>query len=107
LDLVALGVAFDAPDFFDKVTASQRAGGEPAARASRLLARYAPMGLQNPSAEECAAWWTENRPYLFASDSGDYRWYIDPLAKARRVATTELRRPKRADRDFVAATGLR
>jgi len=24
-----------------------------------------------------------NKPYAFASESGDYRWYVDPLAKKR------------------------
>jgi hypothetical protein len=39
----------------------------------------------------------ENRPYLFASDTADYRWYVDPLAKRRGVPSAELRGPKRAD----------
>jgi hypothetical protein len=34
----------------------------------------------------------------FLSDSGGYRWYIDPLAKKRGVKSSELRGPLRADR---------
>ncbi len=96
-DLAALGVPFDAPDFFDKVTAGLRAGGADAERAHRLLERYAPAAPRNTGADEFAAWWHENKPYLFASDSSDYCWYIDPLAKQRKVPSPELRGPKRAD----------
>jgi hypothetical protein len=45
-----------------------------------------------------------NEPYLFASDSGDYCWYIDPLAKKRGTPSSELRGPKRADSTATVAT---
>jgi hypothetical protein len=97
-DLAALDVAFDVPEFFDKVLAGLRSrDAADAARARRLVERYVPIGPQNGNADEWAVWWQENRPYAFASDAGDYRWYVDPLAKSRGVPSSELRGPKRAD----------
>jgi hypothetical protein len=98
-DLVAWNVAFDQPEFFEKAIAGLRSGDAAAkARAARLLKRYAPDGPKDDMADTWAAWWTENRPYAFASDAGDYRWYIDPLAKKRGVPSRELRGSRRADR---------
>lgn len=97
-DLVALGVAFDEPVFFDRTIAALRSHDAiEVGRARRLLGRYAANGPQDASADTWATWWTENQPYAFASDSGDYRWYIDPLAKARAIPSRELRGTKRAD----------
>jgi len=96
-DAVALGVSFDKPEFFDKVIANLRTGGTPAEHARRLLDRYVPIGPQNGSADQWTAWWQENKSYAFASDSSDYRWYVDPLAKQRSIRTGDLRGPKRAD----------
>jgi len=96
-DLVALGVPFDRPEFFDKSFAGLRAGGSAAERARRLLARYASAGPKEGTAVEWAAWWQENKPYAFASDASDYCWYIDQLAKKRGVPSKELRGPKRED----------
>jgi len=65
--------------------------------ARKLLARYVPEG---PGADASPArwrsWWQENRPYLFFSDIGGYRWYLDPLARKRGVPTNELRGVARA-----------
>ena len=96
-DLVALGVPFDAPEFFERIMAGLRAGGGAAERARRLLHRYVPSGPSGDSVEAWSAWWQTNRPYLFASDGGDYRWYLDPLAVRRGVPTAQLRGPQRAD----------
>jgi hypothetical protein len=96
-DLVAIGTPFDSPDFFDKNIAALNAGGESANRAHQLLERYVPCGPKNGSAQQWSAWWNENKPYAFASDSGDYCWYVDPLAKRRGVPTSDLRGVKRAD----------
>jgi hypothetical protein len=96
-DLVALGVAFDRPEFFDRALAGLRAGGDTATRARRLLERYVPCGPRGGSADQWDAWWGENQSYAFASDSGDYCWYIDPLAKKRGIPTDKLRGPMRAD----------
>jgi hypothetical protein len=97
-DLMALGVPFDDPRFFDKAFGDLRAKDHAAAtRALRLLQRYVPMGPTSAPADAWEKWWKENRAYAFASDDGDYRWYIDPLAKKRGVPASELRGPKRAD----------
>jgi len=74
-------------------------GGEPARRGRRLLERYVACGPgPTASAEEWLAWFVENHDYLFFTDLGGYRWYVDPLAKARKVPTEELRGAARADR---------
>jgi hypothetical protein len=39
-----------------------------------------------------------NKDYLIFSDQGDYRWYIDLLAKKRGIPSSELRGPARASR---------
>lgn len=102
-DLMELGVAFDQPEFFDKTLAGLRAGGDTAKRARQLLDRYVPCGPKGGSAVEWDAWKQENQKYLFASDSGDYGWYIDPLAKKRGISTDKLRGPMRADGMKVTA----
>jgi hypothetical protein len=103
-DLVALGIAFDQPEFFTRTISDLRAGGPAAERAQRLLSRYVPCGLGQAGPDEWAAWWKTTQPFLFASDAGDYRWYIDPLAKKRSIPSTELRGPKRADSVAAVAT---
>jgi hypothetical protein len=68
-----------------------------AAVARRLLARYAPNGPgDKASAEQWRSWWQKNRDYLFFSDTGNYHWYLDPLAAKRGVPTAQLRGPARA-----------
>jgi hypothetical protein len=104
-DLKAIAVAFDEPAFFDKTLADFRSGNAAvAARARRLLERYAPNGPTGAAGDAWTAWWKENQPFAFASDSGDYRWYIDPLAKKRGVPVSELRGPRRADLRFQSDT---
>ncbi|MHB8521900.1 MAG: hypothetical protein ACYDH9_14220 [Limisphaerales bacterium] len=95
-DARTFGAPTDRAEFFTKTIAALRAGGQ-AQLASRLLARYAPIDApKNQTASAWEAWFKENRPYLFFSDQGDYRWYVDPLAKKRQVPTEELRGPARA-----------
>jgi hypothetical protein len=97
-DLLALGVAFDDAQFFDKAFDAIRSGdGAAAARARRLLERYATCGPADADVATWAAWWKQSQPYAFASDYGDYRWYIDTLAQKRGVPSSEMRGPKRAD----------
>jgi hypothetical protein len=101
-----LAAPIDRLEFFDKSIAALSGGGENLQRAERLLARYAPTEVKNQeSASTWTAWLKENRRYLFFSDQGDYRWYIDPLAKKRGIPTAELRGPKRASK--VISTALR
>ncbi len=98
-DLAALNVAFDQPEFFEKAIAGLRSNDAAAkARAARLLRRYVPMGPQDDSADAWDQWRRENQAFVFASDAGDYRWYIDPLARKRGVPSSEMRGPRRADR---------
>jgi hypothetical protein len=96
-DLEAFGLAFDQREFLVKAIGALRETGPAAERAERLLHRYVPCGPAHASPEQWTAWLKETEPYLFASDSGDYCWYIDPLAKTRGVTSNELRGPKRAD----------
>jgi hypothetical protein len=93
----ALGVAPAEPGFFAKVTAAL-SGGWSAERARHLLRRYAPQGPASGDGAAWQKWWEENRPYLFFSDSGGYRWYVDPLAKKRKVPSARLRGADRASK---------
>jgi hypothetical protein len=97
-DLVVLGAAFDRPEFFEKALKGLRSQDEAVLlRSRRLLKRYVPDGPEGDSADIWQKWWGENEPFAFASDAGDYRWYVDPLAKKRGVPSKDLRGPKRAD----------
>jgi hypothetical protein len=83
------------PEFIEKAADALAGSRAPAAR--RLLARYAPEGPgAEASADEWRSWWQKNRAYLFFSDTGGYRWYLDPLAKKRGTPTAQLRGPARA-----------
>jgi len=95
-DALALAAPIDRVEFFDRTIAALSRGGKDAERATTLLARYAPTEAKLSSASAWEKWLKENRPYLFFSDEGDYRWYVDPLAKKRRIPTAQLRGPKRA-----------
>jgi hypothetical protein len=98
-DLVALKMAFDDPQFLARVLSDLRSGdGAAKDRAIHLLKRYVPMGPKSESPDAWDRWSKENQAFLFASDAGDYRWYVDPLAKARGVPVAEMRGPRRADR---------
>jgi hypothetical protein len=96
-DLRAIDVTFDTQEFFTRTLADLRAGGSAGERALRLLHRYVPCGPTQTTPDAWANWWNAQRPYLFASDAGDYRWYIDPLAKKRGIPSAELRGSQRAD----------
>jgi hypothetical protein len=103
-DLEAFGIAFDQKDFMVKAIAELRAAGPAAERAARLLHRYVPCGPAQADPAQWTAWLKGNEPYLFASDSSDYCWYIDSLAKKRGVPSSELRGVKRADSSDTVAT---
>ncbi len=91
----ALGILFDNPDFFPKAIANLGDSAN-AAQARELLKRYAPDGPAAGAASEWRGWWETNRPYLFYSEAGGYRWYIDPLAKRRAISSDKLQGPARA-----------
>jgi hypothetical protein len=94
-----LSIPFDSQDFLPKTIAALR-DEKTKAVAETLLNRYVfqPPG-PNASADEWDKWWQENSPYVFYSELGCYRWYIDPLAKKRGIPTKDLRGPARADLD--------
>ncbi len=107
-DLLSSGVSFDQPEFFDKVLADLRSEDRAlVGRARRLLERYVPIGPSAGDSNAWASWWQENQPFAFGSDAGDYRWYIDPLAKKRGVPITVMRGPNRASRPFPDVTAGR
>lgn len=95
----AFGTPPNSATFFDRAIEALRGRGGRANEARELLGRYAPEGPgTDASADIWAAWWAEKRPYLFFGDVGGYRWYLDPLAKARGIPTAKLRGPARATR---------
>ena len=97
-EAVAFGVPPNTGDFFEKAIDALRSNPGSASSARRLLGRYAPIGPgENASAASWTTWRRANKPYLFFSDAGGYRWYVDPLAKKRSVPTADLRGPARAD----------
>lgn len=97
-DAKALGVGYDQVEVFDRAVAALAEDGERSTCARTLLERRAPEPPQEgASAEAWRSWLESNRPYLFFSDRGGYRWYVDQLAKERGVPTAELRGPARAD----------
>jgi hypothetical protein len=87
------GVGPGEPEFFSRAAAAIGAGGDAESGARVLLARYAPEGPAptSASADDWRRWWTANRDYLFFSDTGGFRWYLDPLAKKRGVPSRDLR----------------
>jgi hypothetical protein len=67
-------------EFLDKAIAAL-SDPQDTTSARKLLNRYVPEGAgKDASAETWRAWLKENQPYLFFSDTGGYRWYVDPLA---------------------------
>jgi hypothetical protein len=92
----AFGVSAANLEFFEKAISALNEPGR-AAAAQRLLSRYAPdLPGTSVSADQWRSWLRENKQYLFFSDTGGYRWYVDPLAKKGAVPTARLRGPTRA-----------
>jgi hypothetical protein len=95
-DLKSLNIAFDDPAILDRVVELLRGDAAQQAKARRLATRYLPE-MPVDTAQAASAWLAENRAYLFATDAAIYRWYIDPLAKQRGIASRDLRGPRRED----------
>ena len=98
-DAKELGARLGKPAFFEKIAPALDASDSRAQQAVALLARYVPAGPGGKaSAQDWQRWLRENDRYLFFSDAGGYRYYLDPLAKARGTPTLQLRGPARATR---------
>jgi len=106
-DLQSLHVAADRPEFFEKMfVLLDDTGRQETAR--RLLKRYVPEGPgSNASVKQWQEWWKENQPYSFFTDTGGYRWMIDPLAKKRAIPTAKLQGPARATLPAVESRSTR
>jgi hypothetical protein len=90
--LRAWGVGNRDPAFFAHCEQALGAGGEEAVKARALLERYAPDGPgASATAEAWTKWIAEYRDFVFFSDVGGFRWFVDPLAKQRAVPTAQLR----------------
>ena len=90
--LRAWGVGNRDRAFFARCEQALGAGGDDAAKARTLLARYAPEGPgATATAEAWTKWIAEHRDYVFFSDVAGYRWVVDPLAKKRGVPAAQLR----------------
>jgi hypothetical protein len=97
-DALAVKISPGRPAFFDWAIAALSRPGEDS-RARRMLARYAPDGPGRDATQQAwSDWWKANADYLFFGEVGGYRWYLDPLARARGVPTARLRGPLRASR---------
>ncbi len=97
-DLEAIQMGYDDPRFLEVTIGKLASDDEEAyARAKRLLNRYVPEGPTDGSATKWRTWYDVNKPYLFATDFGHYRWYIDPLAKSRGMPSKDLRGINRRD----------
>ena len=70
----------------DAVARLARGTPDERARGRRLGGRYLP-GVRPPDGPDgdaaAAAWVAERRAYLFASNTGDYRRFADPLPERR------------------------
>jgi hypothetical protein len=86
-----LGIRFDQPDFLRNAISVLRSGGAGAKATRILLDRFVPEGAvkgADPSTWE--RWIERNGPYMFFSESGGFRWDIDPLALKRQAPTAKL-----------------
>lgn len=96
-DAKSLGVPCDSLEFLPKTIAALQPEKTKVVAAT-LLARYVNGSGPGNDAAAWTKWWQENGPYVFYSELGCYRWYIDPLAKKRGIPTKDLRGPARADK---------
>jgi hypothetical protein len=95
-DAKSLEIPIDRVEFFSKTIKALGRVGD-AEKALRLLRRYGPAETQSlESVQEWKEWFDVNASFLFFSDQGDYRWYIDPLAKKRGIPSSQLRGSARA-----------
>lgn len=87
-DLVALQLSNRKPEFLDRLVAMlEKDPADP--RARRLADRYV-GGQAAKNAMTLRAWIHENRPYLFFSDVGGFRWRVDTNAKSAAARKAKL-----------------
>jgi hypothetical protein len=101
------GVATDSHEFIPAAIEAWNGAGDRGKLAHTLLLRYVPDVFTE--AEPTASWrqwWAANEDYLFFTDTGGFRWHIDPLAKKRAIPTKDLRGPARATRPPLPAMAL-
>ena len=91
-DLAALKLSNRKPAFLDWLL--ERFGVDPKdEQALRLAKRY--LGEKNGAdAATAKAWIEQNRPFLFFSDSGGYRWFVDTNAQRAAQAVEASRKRK-------------
>ena len=105
-DLQSVRMAFDDQGFIESmIKMLDSTDSTTSERALRLLKRYVPNGPKSDR-EAWKDWYGENQPFLFATDFGHYRWYVDPLAKERGVPTRDLRGVDRMDQRRVDSARL-
>ena len=93
------GIPPDSPKFIPAAIASWKEAAKEDDLGRRLLTRYVPVGPgEDASPEQWQGWWNDNKRYLFFSDTGGFHWFVDPLAKRRRIPTRDLCGPMRATR---------
>jgi len=84
----------------------EQADKETKAIAARVLVRYLPEGpVGSEEAKDWQGWMKENRPWLFFSDPGGFRWYLDRFAKRKGVPSKEFRGEARASRTWPPKRG--
>src|SRR5262249_43669360 len=86
----SLGLHYDDSKFLAGATRAME-NDSTAAPARAVLRRYIPDGPGGAATPaDWKAWIAKNRPYLFFSEVGGCRWYVDPLALARGAPTKSL-----------------
>lgn len=103
LDAQRLGLMPAKIEFFESALIMLEQPGADHSTVYALLKRYVSDGpagdvtsTDNKWVAEWRQWLAENRDYLFFSDSGGFRWYIDRLAKRKRIPTQQLQIQDRA-----------
>lgn len=94
-DLLRAGITYDSAEFLTLVQTSLRSGQPHSA--ARLVATYLPDCPAGLTPVEQAGWIERHRGVLFATDRGNYRWYVDRLAFSRGKASADCRGPARRD----------
>src|SRR5262249_53818467 len=97
-DAKAFGSPANKPEFLRSAVTALRQRGDRAGLAAKLLQRYVPDGPDSAEADAWQRWLGTNEKYLFCSEAGWYRWYVDPLAQKRGVPAADLRGEKRVSR---------